>query len=143
MCWLAWLYFSNTDVLEICILLTSIFNFIFLKLNLIFLKNYINKNTCVTKLCFPPTTSWNSVLHFWVVTVLLGVFIQWDIVGTVLYKWKYNGILFTIKTFELSCCTRPSLPVVSTRKWVSSYSDNLEYVSNNKKWGGKQPSCEG
>lgn len=53
-------------------------NFIFLKLNLIFLKNYINKNTCVTKQCFP-----HSLLDFspslWVVTVLMAVLIKSEV----------------------------------------------------------------
>lgn len=51
---------------------------------------------------FLPATSWNSVLYFWVVTILSGCFYTvGHIAGTVLHKWQYNGILFTIKTFQL------------------------------------------
>lgn len=76
-----------------------------------------------------PTTSWNPVLHFWVVTVLTGCFYSGYIVGAVWYKWEYNGILFTIRTVELACLSCPSLPVVSARKLVCCYRDSLGCVS--------------
>lgn len=83
---------------------------------------------------FLPATSWNSVLYFWVVTILSGCFYTvGHIVGTVLHKWEYSGILFTIKTFQLSHWSRPSLPVVSTRELVCCYSDNLGYLSKQQK----------
>lgn len=71
---LPWMYFSYTDVPDICLLLTSIFNFMFLKLSVILLESYINKNMSITEHLSPQALGIQSFPSGWSL-YLQGVFI--------------------------------------------------------------------